>query len=143
MCLVIVIDGISSHLHTWLVFMFLILLAAFAYGAIFLLIGVLFHRRAMVFAMVYVIGVEGFVAQLPAVINQVSMRHHLTALAVKWLDFKVLQETISREPVLREMLGLDEPDWANILMVVVTTVVTLALSVLIVRSREYITAEEV
>lgn len=133
----------SDHLRTWSVFMVLIVLASFAYGAIFLLIGVLFHRRAMVFAMAYVIGLEGIVAQVPAVINQITMRHHLTALAIKWLDFDFVREEALREPVLQQMLGINEPDWKNVLILVVTTLVALAASVWIVRSREYITSEEV
>ena len=136
------VDILSDHMHTWLVFMFLILMASFAYGAIFLLLGVLFHRRAMVFAMVYVIGLEGFVGQLPAVVNQLSMRHHLMALAVKWLDVPTFLDAAMREPVMREILGMDEADWVNILMLVVTTLVTFALAAWIVRSREYITSEE-
>jgi len=127
----------------WLVFLFLIILAAFAYAAIFALIGVLFHRRAMVFAMGYVILLEVFVAQIPAIINQITIRHHLTALAVKWLDFRQLGGEEVPDFFLEQVLGVKEPDWRNILMVVATTVVALGMSLVIISNREYITADEV
>ena len=135
---------VPNVLRMWLVFLFVSLLAAFAYAAIFALIGVVFHRRAMVFAMAYVIALEVVVAQIPAVINQITVRHHLTALAVKWLDFRVFPDGEDvPEFILEQMLGIHEPDWRNIVMVVATTAIALAASMWIICSREYITAEEV
>lgn len=133
---------VPDVLQMWLVFMVLVTLAAFAYAAIFALIGVIFHRRAMVFAMAYVIVLEVFVAQVPAIINQVTVRHHLTALGVKWLDFRYLGDEEIPEAILEQMLGAQEPDWQNILMVAATAAIALAASVRIICSREYITAEE-
>jgi ABC-type transport system involved in multi-copper enzyme maturation permease subunit len=135
--------GVPHALMMWLVFLFLIILAAFAYAAIFALIGVLFHRRAMVFAMAYVILLEVFVAQIPALINQITIRHHLTALAVKWLDFRQLGGEEVPDFFLEQVLGVKEPDWRNILMVVATTVVALGTSLVIICNREYITADEI
>jgi ABC-type transport system involved in multi-copper enzyme maturation permease subunit len=134
---------VPRALQMWPVFLFLIALAAFAYAAIFALIGVLFHRRAMVFAMIYVIVFEVLIAQVPAIINQITVRHHLTALAVKWLQFRHLGDEEVPDFILRQMLGVHEPDWKNILMVVATTAIALAASMWIIRSREYLTAEEV
>jgi ABC-type transport system involved in multi-copper enzyme maturation permease subunit len=133
---------VPDALRLWLVFLFLILLAAFAYAAIFALIGVIFHRRAMVFAMAYVILFEVIVAQIPAIINQLTVRHHLTALAVKWLDFRSLGGEEVPEFLLEQLLGVKEPDWRNILAVVATATIALVASMWIIGSREYITAEE-
>lgn len=133
---------VPDLLRMWLVFLVLIVLAAFAYAAIFALIGVIFHRRAMVFAMAYVILLEIFVAQIPAIINQITVRHHLTALAVKWLGFRSLGGEEVPEFFLEQVLGVKEPDWRNILLVVATTAVTLAASTWIICHREYLTAEE-
>ena len=134
---------IPNALQMWRVFLILITLAAFAYAAIFALIGVIFHRRAMVFAMAYVIVFEVFIAQIPAVINQLTVRHHLTALAVKWLDFRYLGGEEVPEFILQQMLGVQEPDWQNILMVAATAAIALAASMWIICSREYLSAEEV
>jgi hypothetical protein len=135
--------GVPNTLHMWQVFLILITLAAFAYAAIFALIGVIFHRRAMVFAMAYVILFETLVAQIPAIINQITVRHHLTALAVKWLDFRRLGDEEVPEIILQQMFGIHEPDWQNILMVAATTAIALAASMRIICGREYLSADEV
>lgn len=134
---------IPNALHMGRVFFVLILLAAFAYAALFALIGVMFHRRAMVFAMAYVIVFEVLVAQVPAVINQLTVRHHLTALAVKWLDFRYLGDEEVPEFILQQMLGVGEPDWRNILMITATAATALAASLCIICRREYLAVEEV
>jgi ABC-type transport system involved in multi-copper enzyme maturation permease subunit len=135
--------GVPNVLHMWLVFLILITLAAFAYAAIFALIGVIFHRRAMVFAMAYVFLFEVLVAQIPAIINQITVRHHLTALAVKWLDFRHLGGEEVPDFILQQMLGVQESDWQNVLLVAAITVIALAASMRIICSREYLSADEV
>jgi ABC-type transport system involved in multi-copper enzyme maturation permease subunit len=134
---------VSNALQIWLVYSVLILLAALAYAAIFALIGVLFHRRAMVFAMAYVIVLEVVIAQIPAIINQITVRHHLTALAVKWLDFRYLGGEEVPAFILEQVLGAQEPDWQNIVVIAINAAVALAASMWIICSREYLTAEEV
>jgi ABC-type transport system involved in multi-copper enzyme maturation permease subunit len=134
---------VPNVVQMWFVFLILTTLAAFAYAAIFALIGVVFHRRAMVFAMAYVILFEVLVAQIPAVINQITVRHHITALAVKWLDFRQLGDEEVPDFILQQMLGAREPDWLNILMVAATTVIALAAAAWIICNREYLSADEV
>ena len=97
----------------------------------------------MVFAMAYVIVFEVLVAQIPAIINQITVRHHLTALAVKWLEFRFLGDEEVPEFILQQMLGVQEPDWQNILSVAATAAIALAASACIIRSREYLSADEV
>ena len=133
---------VPNALRMWLVFSALIVLAAFAYAAVFALIGVLFHRRSMVFAMAYVILLEGVVAQIPAVVNQITVRHHLTALGVKWLDFRRLGDEEVPDFILQQMLGVQEPDWQNVVTIVATAAVALGASLRIICSREYATADE-
>jgi ABC-type transport system involved in multi-copper enzyme maturation permease subunit len=133
---------VPSTLQMWLVFLILITLAAFAYAAIFALIGVVFHRRAMVFAMGYVILFEVLVAQIPAIINQITVRHHLTALAVKWLGFRRLFDEEIPDVILQQMFGAHEPDWQNLLVVAAIAAIALAASMRIICNREYLSADE-
>lgn len=135
--------GAPNFLKMWLVFLVVIALASFAYAAVFALLGVIFHKRAMVFGMAYVILFEVFVAQVPAIINQITVRHHLTALAVKWLDFQALGGEELSDVFLEQVLGTKESDLRNILIVIATAVVALAVSTCIICSREYMTTEEV
>jgi ABC-type transport system involved in multi-copper enzyme maturation permease subunit len=140
--LVAAVAQVPGALRIWIVFAILITLAAFAYAAIFALIGVVFHRRAMVFAMAYVIIFELLIAQIPAVINQVTVRHHLTALGVKWLNFRHLGDEEVPDFILQYMLGAQEPDWQNLLTVVATTAVALSASMWIIHRREFLSADE-
>ncbi len=141
--LVAAVAQAPNVLRIWLVFTSLVCLAAFAYAAIFALIGVIFHRRAMVFAMAYVILFEILIAQVPAVINQITVRHHLTALAVKWLNFRTLGDEEVPDFILQSMLGAREPDWQNLIMVLGTTALALTASMWIIHRREFVTADEV
>ena len=63
----------------------LIPLACAAYGALFVLLGVVFLRRAMVAAVAYTFISEVLVAFIPAVINQLTVQFHLRNLLAKWL----------------------------------------------------------
>lgn len=133
---------VPNAMQMWLVFATLVSLAAFAYAAIFALIGVIFHRRAMVFAMAYVILFEILIAQVPAVINQITVRHHLTALAVKWLNFRHLGDEEVPDFILEYMLGAQEPDWKNLSIVLATTAIALGVAIWIIHRREFVSADE-
>ena len=85
---------------------------------------------------------EEVIAQVPAVVNQITVRHHLTALGVKWLGFRRLGDEEVPDFILQQMLGIQEPDWKNILMVVATAAIALAASMRIICNREYLTADE-
>lgn len=135
--------GVPDVPRLWAVFMVLVLLASLAYAAVFALIGVLFHRRAMVFAMVYVILLEVVVAQIPAIVNQITVRHHLTSLGVKWLDFRYIGDERLEDFILVQMLGAGEADWLNFTAVAAMTAVALGATLWAVTNREYITADEV
>lgn len=141
--LIAAVAQVPNALHMGFVFSILITLAAFAYAAIFALIGVLFHRRAMVFAMAYVILFELLIAQVPAIINQITVRHHLTALAVKWLDFRILGDEEIPDFIIQQMLGTQEADWQNILMILITATIALALSIQLISKREFLSVDEV
>jgi ABC-type transport system involved in multi-copper enzyme maturation permease subunit len=138
-----VMARVPNALQMAVVFAILIALAAFAYAAVFALMGVVFHRRAMVFAMAYVILFEVLVAQIPAIINQLTVRHHLTALAVKWLDFRHIGDEELPDFILDQMLGMHEPDWKNIVMVAATAALALMASMWVIGSREYHSVQDV
>ena len=63
----------------------LIPLACAAYGSLFVLLGVVFLRPAMVAAVAYTFISEVLVAFIPAVINQLTVQFHLRNLLAKWL----------------------------------------------------------
>lgn len=130
-------DPMANLIRLWAVFFALICMAALAYGALFLLIGTVFPRRSMVFAVAYMILVEGIIAFVPAVINQLTMRHHLTALAIRWLDFDFAPDDFADR-----ILGLGEPTWQNMGILILSPIVLLSVTIYLIVNREYITADE-
>jgi ABC-type transport system involved in multi-copper enzyme maturation permease subunit len=73
-------------------------LASLAYGALFLAIGTLFPRRAMVIACVYYLLVEGALSMVPAAINQLTVGYRLRVLLTRWVPLQVsdLDQGIAR-----------------------------------------------
>ena len=82
----------TSVLHpfqTWYVLCFLNLIAALSYAALFVTIGTLVQKRAMVLAFLYGIFVEAILSTLPATINQLTVSFRLRSMLFQLLDLKV------------------------------------------------------
>lgn len=78
-------------------------IAAIAYGALFLLLGTLFQRRAMVVSLVYAVLIEATLGWLPAVINRFTVSFRLRSLLIDWLNVD-LEELIDEDlPFLVEI----------------------------------------
>lgn len=132
-------DPLRDSLQVWLTFLGLILLASLSYCGIFLLIGVVVPRRAMVFAVAYMIIVEGILASFPVVLNQATMRHHLVALGIKSLDFPV---PAAEELAVQQIFGLTDSSLQNLLILLICPAICFAITTYIILTREYITDEE-
>ena len=61
-------------------------ISAIVHGALFLLIGTLFQRRAMVYALIYAVLVEAILGWLPAVINRFTFSFRLRSILLDWLN---------------------------------------------------------
>ena len=81
------IAHIEFAFELWLRLIGIFLLASIAYSAVFSMIGTITYRRAMVVAVAYVMVWEGFVANLPALINQLTIQHHLKSIGIDWLSW--------------------------------------------------------
>lgn len=124
----------------WGVFAVLILLACTTYGALFVLIAVLFNRRAMVVCVAYTIVTEFIIPSLPAatVLVEFTVNYRLRNLMLEWMAWRARYE----DDVLARNLLSDAPAWLHVAALVIATVVLLAAALAIVRKREFITAEE-
>ena len=120
--------------HVWWVFSLLIALASMTYAAVFILIGALFHRRAMVFCAGYVLLSEIALPNVPAVVSRFTVRYHLFSLALDLLGW-------TKNPTLESMFNR-QPAWLDILMLLLITSVALGATVYTLQSREYLTADE-
>lgn len=70
---------------TWAFFAGLVALSCLAYAALYVLLGVIFVRRAMAVAVAYTFVFEFLVGFIPAMINQLTVQHHLRSLLLNWL----------------------------------------------------------
>ena len=109
------------------------------YASVFVLLGALAHRRAMVFCAGYVLLSEVWLASMPSVINRFTVRFHLYNLADSMLSFAWLDE--GRRSVFREIFD-SQPVWMDLLMLSAITTVTMGATVYTLMTREYLTADE-
>lgn len=123
----------------WLVFSLLIALASITYAAVFVLIGALFHRRAMVFCAGYILLSEIVLPTVPAVISRFTVRYHLFSLALDLLPLNLLRWT--KEPIVQSIFNR-QAAWLDILMLLLITCLALGATVITLQSREYLTADE-
>jgi hypothetical protein len=151
-----IVHGFLNAWHTWFTIIMLLLLASVAYGAIFSLMGVIFYRRAMVLAAAYVLIFEVFVATVPANVSKITTRYHLQNIALNNLGWFVPGEpqfdddnragpdapSVHAIDIYKDNFGL-YPSPIHVGALVIITALSLAAAALIIRHRQYITAEEV
>jgi ABC-type transport system involved in multi-copper enzyme maturation permease subunit len=109
-----------------------------AYAAIYLMLGVLIPKRAMVIAVAYTLIFELIIAFVPAMINKLSIQYRLRALLLNWADIKIGD---SRE--FETMAFVDNsPPWHHVTVLIVYTLTLLLVSTALIRFREFKTADE-
>ena len=86
MTLAVPICGVANPAKTWLVLCLLNFVGALSYAALFLTIGALVQKRAMVSAFLYAFFVEGILSTLPATINQLTISFRLRSMLAQLLD---------------------------------------------------------
>jgi hypothetical protein len=115
----------------------LICLSCPAYGAIYLLLGTLMPRRAMVLAVAYTLIFEFIISFVPAVINRITVQYRLRSLLEAWCDLSLRG---------RQAAGLalapDTPVWQHVLILALFPPVLLALSVAVLRWSEFSSSAE-
>lgn len=118
----------------------LILLATVSYGAIYMLIGVTIQKRAMVIAVAYSMVLEGVIAWIPAMVNQITIQFRLRSLLIRW---GYLQDTELGKNFAAQKFFSGAPAWQHVMVLVVGIVVVLCISVAVLRFREFTSGAEV
>ena len=113
-------------------------LACIVYGAIFSLIGTIFIKRAMVVGAGFLIGVEGILAILPAVVSKITMSYHLRETGLAWLGWFVPYS----QAEYRAQFGPAWPVWMHIYCILLMTIVALIAGMIVITNRQYVTSEE-
>jgi predicted membrane channel-forming protein YqfA (hemolysin III family) len=114
-------------------------LSCIAYAAVFLLIGVLAPKRAMVFGVVYAVGVEVGAAFIPAAVNLLTIQHRLRCLLVRGM--RMDEGVAERNPVFLSYFGDETATW-HIFILLAMTASYLIAAALILHFREFTAAAE-
>ncbi|MHB8864977.1 MAG: hypothetical protein ACYC6N_21430 [Pirellulaceae bacterium] len=128
----------DNPIRLWCTMVALVAIASVSYGAIYSLIGVWLHRRAMVIAVAYTLIFEFLVSLIPAVINKLTVQYRLRGLLFTWMDWRGLML-----PEAGDLFVGTEPAWLHILILAGGVLVILALAVQLIQHKEYATVAEI
>jgi ABC-type transport system involved in multi-copper enzyme maturation permease subunit len=124
----------DNALRLWGTMVALVAFSCVSYGAIYSLIGVWLHRRAMVIAVAYTLIFEFLVSLIPAVINKFTVQYRLRNLLFTWMDWWDLVPT----QATNVFLGT-EPAWLHVLILCGIVVGILIIAVQLIQRKEYAT----
>ncbi len=136
--LAVPVTGMHGMFPTWCSFAGLIVLSCPAYAAIFLLLGVINPRRAVLLAVAYSLIFELIISFVPAVINKLTVQYRLRALLVHWCDMDIPPEASSS---VLALVG-DSPPSVHVLVLLALPPLLLSLVVTLLRWSEFTTAAE-
>ncbi|WP_373650623.1 ABC transporter permease [Schlesneria sp. DSM 10557] len=128
----------EQTLQVWWTMVRLILLSAPAYAAIYLLLGVVMPRRAMVLAVAYTLIFELIISFVPAVINKFTVQYRLRSLAAEWCQVSLARRD---SPAMQTLIG-SEPPWQHVGILILFTTLLVAGSVVLLRACEFSSAAE-
>ena len=132
------LSGTDDWWRIWWTMTGLVCLSCPAYAAIYLLLGTLMPRRAMVLAVAYTLIFELIISFVPAVINKLTVQYRLRALLVDWCDLTFPEGS---PPGVLALIG-DEPAWQHVAILMLMTPSLLALSVAFLRWSEFSSSAE-
>ncbi|HHK41280.1 MAG TPA: hypothetical protein ENJ50_02580 [Planctomycetaceae bacterium] len=115
----------------WTVIVTLAFLSSLSYGALYVLMAVIFPKRAMVFAVAYTLIFEGLVSLVPATVNRLTIQYRLRSLLFRWMDW------YERIPEDARILLSKAPAWQNVGFLLGLTALLLGAAVVIIQYREY------
>ena len=113
----------------------LVLLSSMTYGAVFILLGVVFLKRGMVMAVIYTLTFELAISFVPAVVNQLTVQYRLRSLLAQWLDWDQLRHDTP-------FLFSSTPAWQQVLILVAISIVLLSCATAVLCSRQLTAAYE-
>lgn len=113
-------------------------LSAIGYSSLFLLLGALMPRRAMVFCVSYTVIVEAIFGAIPAIINRATFQFRLRSLLVHWVP---LDENVTKDPAMSYVVGQGSP-FMHCFWLLSLAVLFLVAAIVIAHRKEFTTAAE-
>ncbi len=87
----ILASQVADRERLWGTISLLVILSSLSYGALYLLIGVLFTRRGIVIAVSYTLIVELAVSLIPATVNKLTISHRLRTILADGMGLEQLR----------------------------------------------------
>jgi hypothetical protein len=115
----------------------LVALSCISYGALFVLMGVIFLRRAMMIAVAYT-ALEFGLRIVPSAARELTVQYHLQTLLVRWMGWKV-------DPRAKEMFNYffgNSTPWHHVVVLCVYAAVLFGVAAVILRLRELVSVAE-
>ncbi len=117
----------------------LAVLSCISYSAVFLLIGVIAPKRAMVAGIIYGVLFEIALALVPAAVNLLTVQYRLRCLLVRWMEMD--STLVTGRPVFSAYFGDESAMWHVSILLAMTLGYLVAAAVLL-RYREFTAAAE-
>ena len=130
--------GMNEPVRMMLSLSTLSLLSALAYSAVYMLVGAIFPKRAMVFCMMYTVIVELVFGSIPAVINRMTVQFRLRTLFVNWMP---LDERIKNESVFQYVMA-DGSSIVQCFWLLTMSVLFLVAAIVVAHRKEFTSATE-
>ena len=105
----------------------------------FLLIGVIAPKRAMVAGILYAVVFEAAAALIPAAVNLFTIQYRLRCILVRWMEMDV--DSARGNPVFVAYFGEESAAW-HVAVLLAMTVAYLVAAALLLRFREFTSAME-
>ncbi|MFP6576968.1 MAG: hypothetical protein VB912_17540, partial [Pirellulaceae bacterium] len=129
-------------LQVFLVLGFIIVISSFSYAAVFVFLGAMFPKRAMVLAVGYCLVIELLVSFVPAMINQLSIQFRLRSILLTLMDFLEVNGTWQPPRGFEDMLG-NSSVMLHVGVLLILNVVLLVVANQLVCRREQVLRPEV
>ena len=130
--------GMDEKLRMIVSLMAMSFLSAAAYSAVFMLVGAIFPKRAMVFCMMYAIIVELVFGSIPAVINRMTVQFRLRTLCVNWMP---LDKEMKEDSVFQYVV-LNGSSFMQCFWLVTLSVLFLVTAIVVAHRKEFTSATE-
>lgn len=124
--------------QVWWAMSRLVCLSTPAFAAVYLLLGTIMPRRGMVLAVGYSLLFELVISFVPAIINMLTVHHHLQALLLQWCHLKIPPEFMASAVSL---IG-NSPSWHHVAILLMYPPLLLAASVAILQASEFSSSAE-
>jgi ABC-type transport system involved in multi-copper enzyme maturation permease subunit len=134
----VVFANAVTPVQVWIGLVALSFLSCVSYSAVYLLVGVISPKRAMVFCVMYTGFVEVVLGFIPALVNRLTVQFRLRSLLVQWMP---LNDDVRQMPSFSYVFG-EGSAFLHCFWLLTLVVLFLAAALTIAHRKEFTTASE-